>query len=65
MGGDNPFFEEAKASGDTNDMIDRVYSMFQHHPVYTCMAIGTFILSMLIYVFLQREYVHITTNPEI
>lgn len=45
-------FEEAKVSGD--DLVDRMHSMFITHPVYTCMAIGAFILSILIYVFLQR-----------
>jgi hypothetical protein len=54
MGGSDPMFEEAKVSGDALDMIDRMHSMFITHPFYTCIAIGTFILSILIYVFLQR-----------
>lgn len=62
MGGQDPFFEEAKVS---TDPIDIMYSMFQSHPIYTCSAIGSFILAILIFVFLQREHVHITTNPEV
>ena len=54
MGGTDPMFEEAKVSGDMLDIVDRMHSMFITHPVYTCAAIGTFILSILIYVFLQR-----------
>lgn len=54
MGGSDPFFEEAKVSQDTIDMIDRVYNMFQEHPVYCCATMGTFFLTIMIYVFLQR-----------
>jgi hypothetical protein len=54
MGGSDPLFEEAKMSGDALDMVDRMHTMFITHPVYTCTAIGTFILAILIYVFLQR-----------
>ena len=52
MGGSDPFFEEAKVSSDANDLIDRVYNMFQEHPVYCCTAMGTFFLTIMIYVFL-------------
>jgi len=54
MGGSDPLFEEAKVSGDTLDMVDRLHSMFVDHPFYTCIAIGSFILASLIYVFLQQ-----------
>lgn len=53
MGGSDPFFEESK-SGDTMDMIVRMHGMFITHPVYTCAAIGAFLLASFIYVFLQR-----------
>jgi hypothetical protein len=54
MGGSDPLFEESKVAGDALDMVDRMHSMFITHPVYTCAAIGTFFLSILIYVFMQR-----------
>ena len=54
MGGGDPFFEEAKVSGDTLDMIERVYNMFDAHPIYCCAALGTFFLTIMIYVFMQR-----------
>lgn len=54
MGGSDPLFEEAKVSGDTLDMVERMHNMFITHPIYTCTAIGSFMLAIMIYVFLQR-----------
>lgn len=51
MGGSDPLFEEAKM-GDSLDLLDRTYYMFNAHPIYCCTALGTFVLTILIYVFL-------------
>ena len=59
MGGFDPFFEESKVSSDPSVMVSNAYSMFENHPVYTCMAFGGFVLSILVYTFLQQEYVNI------
>ena len=66
MGGSNPpFFEEAKTSSDMNDLLDRVHTMFIEHPYYSCMAVGAFMLSMMIYVFLQYEHTNVTKNHKV
>lgn len=33
--------------------------------LYTCFAVGLFFYVIFMYIFLQREHAHITTNPEI
>ena len=54
MGGDNPLFEESKSSGDANDILHRTVVLFNTHPVYSCLALGTFIFTVLAYIFMQR-----------
>jgi hypothetical protein len=70
MGGDSfrqqtPLFEEAKLSGDEIDIFERVFFMFDTHPLHACVSLGLMILSLLLYVFLQLDHSHIKNNPEI
>jgi len=54
MGGSDPLFEEAKMTGEGVYWVERTYQMFNAHPIYCCTALGSFILTVLIYIFMQR-----------
>jgi len=57
-------YEEAKCSND-HIVICRLHRLFTEQTLYTCFAIGLFVYIILMYIFLQREHAHITSNPEI